>query len=151
MERAIELLRNGELERLALHLTQQAEYARRKAAEDAEWDREEYWKDVEGIARGAFDSSDEDEHITNEVPGNGWLSTDRGVYAVMEHTDHPDEAVGQSFSTFQDCIYASAEAAMLADVRKYLEDNREDWQEELDEQEEDDDDAPQYEGESGPT
>lgn len=138
MERAIELLRNGELERLALHLTQQAEYARRKAKEDAEWDREEYRKDVEAIAKGAFESSGEDEHIDNEVPGNGWLSSDRGVYAVLEHTDHPDEAMEQSFSTFQECVYASAEAAMLADVRKCLEDNRDDWQAELDEQEEED-------------
>jgi hypothetical protein len=142
MERALELLRQGDLDALARHLHQQAEYARKKAKDDAEWDRDEYRKDVEAIAKEAFESSDEDEHITNEISGNGWLSSDRGVYAVMEHTEHPDEAMCTAYSTFQDCLYASAEAAMEADVRKCLEDNRDDWQEELDAKDEEDDDAP---------
>lgn len=139
MERALELLRQGgDLEVLARHLTQQAEYARRKAKEDAEWDREEYWKDVEGIAKGAFESPYEDEHLDNEVSGNGWLSSDRGVYAVMEHTDHQDEGSAVASGTWSEVLYAFAEAAMRADVRKCLEDNRDDWQAELDEQEEED-------------
>lgn len=138
MERALELLRQGDLVALERHLAQQAKCARRKAKEDAEWCRTEYWKDVEDIARGAYESNDEGEYICDAINGNGWLTSDQGVYAVMEHTDHEDEGAGIASGTWNDVLSAFAEAAMDADVRKCLEDNRADWDRENEDEEDED-------------
>lgn len=139
LERGISAVRNGEQAAAIVHLedalnclNQKIEYVEKQREEDHPYSQASYWEDVQTIAKDAFESSDEDTHITESVDGSSWVIYYSNARKVLQYSPNEDlifdEGLAGTYNSMDALRTAAAYYAMEADVRQCLEENRDEWQ-----------------------